>query len=211
VIAVTGTGRVTGPPDLVRARVTATAARPTAAEALAATEAVAAAVRAALDLHGISRLEAASGIFSLAVDQIWEQGGPRVTGYRCDHGIRVTVRDVPAVGQVLADLLAAGGDGVRVDGVEPDIDDVTPLRVRARELAWADALDRATRLAELAGRGLGAVRQIVEDAAPGLPRPITRQAVGSVALAAVSGNAPVGLQPGAVEVAVTLDVQWEIA
>jgi len=207
-ITVPGVGRVAGTPDVVRVRVTASAQRPTAAQALAAAEATAAVVRGALERHGVRGAAAASGVFSLAAEQTWnDPGGPRITGYRCDHEIRVVLRDVPAVGGVLADVLAAGGDGVRVDGVEPALEDDAAARVRARKLAWADALDRATRLAALAGRELGAVSAVVEDGADA-GGPLAPVAAGRQALLAKSD---VSLQPGEVDVAVSLTVRWELS
>jgi hypothetical protein len=208
-ITVPGVGRVAATPDVVRVRVTASSQRPTAAEALAAAEATAAVVRGALERHGVTGAAAASGLFSLAAEQTWsEAGGPRITGYRCDHEIRVVLRDVPAVGRVLADVLAAGGDGVRVDGVEPGIEDDAELRVRARELAWADALDRATRLAALAGRELVRVAGIVEGSGhPSIDVPMAK----TVLMGLPPGAGDVSVRPGDVDVVVALTVQWELS
>lgn len=207
-ISVTGTGRVRVRPDVVRVRLTATARWPAAAQAVAAAEATAADVRAALAAHGVTGADAASGGFALVTEQIWsEQLGPRTTGHRCDHEIAVLLRDVPAAGRVLGDVLAAGGDGVRVDAVEPGLLDATALRIQARELAWADALDAATRLAALTDRPLGAVRSVAEGDdpvdVPGVPS-------GKRLDVALSAGVPVGVQPGDVEVAVTLRVQWDL-
>jgi len=207
-ITVPGAGRVTGTPDVVRVRVTATALRATSAEALAAAEATAADVRAALERHGVTGAAAASGVFSLAAEQAWTESGPRVTGYRCDHEIRVVLRDVAGVGRVLADVLAAGGDGVRVDGVEPGLEDDVALRVRARELAWADALDRATRLAALAGRELGPVAAVAEGSGhPPIGVPLAK----TVLMGFPPGSGDVSVRPGDVEVVVALTVQWELS
>jgi len=206
-ITVPGTGRVEGSPDVVRVRLVASTLRPAAADALAATEVAAAAVRSALSGHGVTGADAASGPFRLTAEQTWtEREGLRVTGYRCDHGIRAVVRDVPALGRVLADVLAAGGDDVRVDAVDADVEDDADLRVRARELAWADALDRATRLAALAGRELGAVATVTEGAGetPGPPQPL------AVAKLAAAPAGDVSLLPGDVAVVVVLTVQWEL-
>jgi uncharacterized protein len=205
-IAVSGVGRVVGSPDVVRLRLAASVLRPTAADALAATEAAAAAVRSVLAGHGVTGADAASGLFRLMAEQAWTEQGPRITGYRCDHEIRAVVRQVPAVGRVLADVLMAGGDAVRVDGVDPGVEDDAALRVRARELAWADALDRATRLAALAGRSLGRVASITEGSAAAPPVPLAEAKM----LHMAAGAADVSVQPGDVDVVVTLTCQWEL-
>lgn len=204
-IAVTGTGRVTWPPDVVRVRVTATALRPTVADAIAAADATVAAVRATLARRAVTGADAASGAFTVGAEQVWTpEGRPQVTGYRCEHEVRVTLRAPSAVGAVLGDVLAAGGDGVRLDGVEPALDDDGAARVRARELAWADAVDRASRLAALAGRDLGLVQQIVEDGAPAQPLPRMLGEAAGLAKA----SADLGVRPGDVAVTVVLAVQF---
>ena len=103
---------------------------------------------------------------SLAVnaEQTWtEQQGSRITGFRSDHDLAVTLRDLASAGRILGEVLVAGGDDVRLNGVEFVVEDDGPLRVTARQTAWYDALDRATQLATLAGRRLGAVQQITEQ------------------------------------------------
>jgi uncharacterized protein YggE len=207
-ISVTGVGRVSAPPDVVRVRVTATALRPTVADAITSVDAVVAAMRAALAGHGVTGDDAASGAFTVGAEQVWTpEGRPQLAGYRCEHGLQVTLRDPAAVGRVLGDLVTAGGDDVRLEGVEPAVDDVAPLRVRARELAWADAVDRGSRIAALAGRELGAVAQVVEGEGPGVPvQPFAVAAGGAELLRSKAMD--VGVQPGLVDVSVTLAVQW---
>ena len=209
-ISVAGAGRAAGTPDVVRVGLTATGARPTAAEAVTVAEAASVAVRAVLERYGISGAEAASATFTVTGEPVYDgRGGPpQGTQYRCEHRILAVLGDVTALGPLLTDVLTAGGDAVAVTGVEPGVRDPAPLRARARALAWADAADRAAQLADLAGRGLGPVLSIVEDGPhPGLPRPQAR----AFALSASAGAAPLDVRAGDVEVQVTLAVEWELA
>ena len=203
-IAVVGSGRATAAPDVVRVRLTATAVRPTLAVALADSEAAAARVRAALAQLGVPAGDATTQGLSVQAEQTWtEQEGSRVTGFRSDHELAITVRDLASIGRVLGEVLAAGGDDVRLGGVEFAIEDDTELQAAARTLAWWDAHGRASQLAGLAGRRLGAVQQITEQGgfSPGPVVPMRLMA---------SAAKEVGVEPGTVGVEVSLSVQWTL-
>jgi uncharacterized protein len=204
-VSVTGTGRATAAPDVMRAAMTATAMRPSLAEALAAAEAAAARIRAALTDAGVAAVDAATAGLSVNAEQVWnENTGPRITGYRAEHEIALTLRDLDSAGRMLGQALAAGGDDVRLGGVSFAIEDEGPLRVQARELAWHDASARARQLAQLAGRPLGAVKQVNEQAV-GMPGPMPM-----VRMAMAAGAADVAVQPGSVGIEISLGVQWSL-
>jgi uncharacterized protein YggE len=207
VISVGGTGRASAAPDVMRVRLTATALRPSVAAALAASEMSVTGIRAALTAAGVMAADASTLGLAINAEQVWtEQQGPRTVGYRSEHQLAVSLRDLAAAGRVLGEALAAGGDDVRLDGVSFEVDDETPLRERARAAAWADAERRARQLATLAGRTLGEVREITEQSGVA-PGPIVPMMAKRDAMAAVE----VGVQPGSVGVEVTLAVQWALS
>jgi uncharacterized protein YggE len=206
-IAVTGIGAAAGRPDVVRAQLTATAIRPKLADALSAAEAAAGRVREALARFGLTGEDAATFGLSVTAEEVWREGkGSHITGFRADHTMALTVRDVAAVGSVLGQVLVAGGDDVRLGGVEFAVEDEAALRAQAREAAWADALARAGQLAELAGVGLGPVAEIEERVAGyGPPRPMMAMR------AEMAPAADLAVEPGRVGVSVSLDVRWALA
>ena len=65
------------------------------------------------------------------------------------------VRDLDQTGAILDGVVKAGGDLVRVNGISFSVDDPSPLKVQARELAVQEAMKKAQELATLAGVGLG--------------------------------------------------------
>lgn len=204
-IAVTGTGRAAAEPDIVRVRLGISVLRPSAAAAVADADAAVRRVRAALAGLGVSSRDATTQGLSVNAQQEWtQQEGNRITGFLAEHELLVTLRDVEALGQVLGELLAAGGDDARLHGVEFAIDDSDPLLATAREAAWWDALARANQLATLTGRRLGAIQQVVEGGTPE-PGPV-RFAKDAVLAAA----APLDVRAGTVAVEVTLSVRWAI-
>jgi uncharacterized protein YggE len=204
VIAVVGTGRAAADPDVVRVRLGVSVLRPVAAAAVAAADDGVRRVRAALTALGVPPRDASTQGLSVAAEQVWtESEGPRITGFRADHELLVTLRDLGAVGQVLGELLTAGGDDARLHGVEFAVEDADQLRAAAREAAWWDAVARATQLAGLAGCRLGAVQQLIEGTVAG-PGPM--MFAKAEVLTAAAGTMDV--QPGTVSVEVTLSVSW---
>ena len=198
-ITVGGHGVARAAPQLARVRFGASVGRPRLEDSLSAADGVVRRVREALDRFGVPREDAVTGW--LSVQQIHHEGV-----YRSGHTIEVTVRDLARVGDLLAGVLLAGGEGSTLDGVEFDVTDRTRLATEARAAAWDDAHGRAEQLAAHAGRRLGAVTAVAE-VEPGF-RPVTRAMTFA---AAGAGPESVDVEPGAVAVEVSLTVTWSFA
>jgi uncharacterized protein YggE len=202
-VQVGGDGSVSAAPDLARVRLAGTALRPTVLDAMAAADGAVRRIRQAVGGLGVAAADAATRTISVAMEQDWSEKPPRTTGFRAEHALTVTVRDIARLGEVMGAGLAAGGDDVRLDGVEFAIADDAALRERAREAAWTDALSRAEQLARLAGRRLGPVLDVIE----GVPPP---GGVRPMAMAARAAAAP-DVEPGSMDVEVRLTVRWALA
>jgi uncharacterized protein len=199
-----GQGRATGAADVCRVSLVATALRPTVAAALGDSERAVRQVRDALAAAGVAPQDAATSSVSVHAEEDYSgQRGPRLLGYRAEHGLELVLRDLASAGRVLGDAVAAGGEAVRLQAVSFAVEDDADLRARAREAAWADALRAGEQLARLAGGALGAVRSIDETVTRdgGGPRPLAARA---------AGVAEIGLQPGGVDVRAALGVVWEL-
>jgi hypothetical protein len=96
----------------------------------------------------------------------------------------------------------AGGDRTRLLRTSFDHADRLDLLIAARDAAFADALDRAGQLAALAGRELGAVRQVLE----GMPAWGRRSGAHGVAMAMPASEPPV--DPGTLDVTAAVTVSW---
>jgi uncharacterized protein YggE len=81
--------------------------------------------------------------------------------------VRVTVRDLAAVGATIDAAIAAGAN--RVHHVGFSVSDPAEAQRRAREAAVADARARAAHYATLAGARLGAALTITEGGATAPP------------------------------------------
>lgn len=130
----------------------------------------------------------------------------RHDGYQVANGVRVTVRDLARLGDLLAAGLEAGATAA--SDVAFDLSDERreeALR-RAREAAMRDARAKAEHYAALAGVGLGGVLSIAEgDARPGGWMHAARAAVDAPPFARVP------IEPGESELAVSVAVVYSIA
>jgi uncharacterized protein YggE len=82
--------------------------------------------------------------------------------------VRLTVRDVKRLGEILDAAIALGANQVR--GIEFEVSNAEALKDAARKQAVANAKQRAELYASAAGVQLGPVLQIAEGASEG-PRP----------------------------------------
>ena len=199
-----GQGRAAGAADVCRVSLVATALRPTVGAALGDSEQAARRVREALTAAGVVPADAATSSVSVHAEEDYSgQRGPRLLGYRAEHGLELVLRDRGSAGRVLADAVTAGGEAVRLNGVSFAVEDDADLRARAREAAWTDALRAGEQLARMAGGALGAVRSINEASVrgDGGPRPMTARA---------EAVTEIGLQPGGIDVRTALAVVWEL-
>nr|WP_279164313.1 SIMPL domain-containing protein [Rhodococcus erythropolis] len=64
---------------------------------------------------------------------------------------------------VIAACVSVGGDAIRLDGLEVDLDDRSDLATKARELAWTAAESKARQFADLADKDLVEVLEVLED------------------------------------------------
>ena len=205
-IVVLGSGMASGPPDVLHAQLGCTATSDSVGGALAAATQALDALRDSLVTAGVAAADVSTS--AMRVENHWSATAQAPQGYEAFLGLAVSLRDLDGAGGVLAAALAAAGDAGRLHGVSLSISDPGPLLTTARELALADAREKAEHLAALSGRELGALRSVEEHAEPQLAR-------SSTALAAMSGRASgrasIPVERGETEVVVVLGVRWDLS
>jgi uncharacterized protein YggE len=98
--------------------------------------------------------------------------GRRLT-YRVSNQLRLTLRNLDRIGDVLGAAVSAGAN--RVWGMTFEIEDPKPLLQKAREQAMQDARSRAEQLATLGGARLGRVLSVTEQPSSGpIPMPMAK-------------------------------------
>lgn len=78
-----------------------------------------------------------------------------LVGYRVNNSATIKVRDLDGVGEIIDDVVTAGGDSTRVNNIRFTVEDPKPMMTQLREEAVADALAKAQHFADLTGVGLG--------------------------------------------------------
>jgi uncharacterized protein YggE len=203
-IEVTGTGSASAAPDTVTLTLGVETRRDTAERAYSDAGAAATAVAVALRAEGVADMDLHTSGVSLRADSVWAEGqGQKVTGYVASTALRVGIRSQAAAPSVIAAAVAAGGDAIRITGMEQGFADASGLVASAQEAAWADALAKAQRFAELAGAGLGPVISVSEQPPSGPPIP-----VGGLVRAYAAEALPV--EAGESSVSASVRVEWEL-
>jgi len=161
-VCVTGHGQARVVPDSAVVRIAATHRAPGVADALAGADTAAAQVVATAREHTSPERMGTTGV------QIWpvhdQDGSP--SGFEARHALSVRCADVASAGTLLTALTEQVGDRLQVDGVSLELTDraEAEAETRARAAAYADAVDRGTQLAALAGTGLGDPQAVLEGA-----------------------------------------------
>ena len=161
-VTVTGQGEARVAPDSAVVRVSAVHGRPAwprPSPAPTARPTQIATTAAAVHDPGAGRLDVAADL-----DRPRRRPG-RPAGFQARHSLVIRCPDIEAAGGLLTALADAVGDRLEVEGVSLEVADQSGAVVAAREAAYADAVDRATHLAALAGAELGDVQDVVEGGA----------------------------------------------
>jgi uncharacterized protein YggE len=205
-IQVSGTGRVTGTPDLLRLQASVQVTKPDVDSAMQGANTTMAAVQAALKADGVAAADLQTSGLSVQPNYDYSNNSaPKITGYVVSENLSVVLRHLSTAGTTITDIAQAGGDALRIDGASLDIDDDSALLSQARVQAFADAKAKADAYAKAAGHALGDVVTISE-ASTSQPQPVY---VGDMAKASAA-SAPVPLQAGSQDVTVTVTVRWSI-
>ena len=164
-IWVTGMGQVTSAPDIATLNGGVEAVAETVAEARSKAAEAMDAMMEALTFLGVEDRDIQTTSFNIYPEYQYDRENDRseLVGYRVNNQIAVTIRDLDLVGAVIDDMVEAGGDLARFNGIRFGLDDPKPLETEARKLAVEDLTAKATELADNAGVSLGDLVYISES------------------------------------------------
>jgi uncharacterized protein YggE len=190
-VTVTGHAEARVVPDTAVVRVAAVHRATGVADALAGADS------AARQIAATGREHTSPERIGTASVQVWpthdREGDP--AGFEARHSVTIRCPDVESAGALLTALAEGVGDRMQLEGVSVDLTDRSPAEAAAREAAYADAVERGTHLAALAGSLLGDPQAVMEsayaDAPPGLPKRATLAAAASLEPGEVSVHASV--------------------
>ncbi|MCI2424556.1 SIMPL domain-containing protein [Candidatus Acetothermia bacterium] len=207
-ISVTGQGRVSVIPDIAMVALGIEARADTVAEAIIpATEAMEAVI-AALKAHGVEEKDIQTFHFSISQAWEWDKvGGSIPAGFLVSNMVRARIRALDAVGVIIDAVVRAGGDFIRIHGIDFTVEDPTPYHYEAREKAFANAKAKAVQLARLAGVTLGKPIFITENMAHFPPKPMAHR---MEVTAVIEPGFVTPIIPGEQEVIINVQVTFAI-
>jgi uncharacterized protein YggE len=203
-ISVTGTGRAEAAPDLLTLSIGVECRRETVGAAYADAGKVSAAVTAALRDHGVGSQDITTTGLNVRAEINWQEGrGQSVSGYLASSVLSVRIRELAGASEIIAAAVGAGGNDVRLNGLELGFTDPSAVTARARDAAWNDALATAQHFASLAGARLGKVVSVTQHSGfqPPVPVATMQRAVAADSLS---------LEAGESGITATVDVVWEL-
>ena len=127
-----------------------------------------------------------------------------IVGFNVSNQLKVKVRDLDSVGGVIDEVVEAGGDLIRFQGVSFTIEDTEELQDQARALAIEDLLKKAAQVADLAGVELGQLVFITETSGPRVTPRFISEGV------AFAQAAPTPILAGELDVVVTVQAAFDI-
>ena len=216
-IWVTGTGELNLSPDiaLIRLGVETTSPSVTEArdEAATAMDAVVTAVKA----KGLSDEDIQTTSFN-----IWPQydrqevvtNGVRssvrvLSGYTVSNDAVIKVRDLDAIGTIIDDVVDAGGDAARVNGIDFSIEDPGAHTTQLREDAVNAALENAKHFASLTGVTLGKLVYVTEVSDSPIVQGVAESRAFAMAAAAPAAPAT-GISGGSLDLTLTVRAGFAI-
>jgi uncharacterized protein YggE len=215
-IWVNGVGMVVTEPDIANLNLGVEASASTVSVARGQAAVSMTAIVAFLTANGVAERDIRTQSFNISPQYTYQEklssNGLRtnervLTGYQVTNTVSVRVRELDQTGPLLDGVVEAGGDLVRVNGISFSIDDPSPLKIQARELAVQEALEKAKELADLAGVTLGQLVFISESSST--PSYNTVESRGDLAMAA-SSFAPTPISAGEAQIRVSVQAAFAI-
>lgn len=202
-IRLDATGIVKAKPDIAHIMLGVSAEAETARAALDQNSAAMAKVIEALKLSGVGGADMQTTDFSVRprVEASKPEGKTVITGYSVVNMLRITVRDLAKLGEILDQAVSLGSN--EIGGIQFDIALSSALMDDARRQAMALATRKAELYAQAAGAKLARVISIDEQsAAPWRPQ--------NMSVRASTRAMEVPIEQGEAELQVTIAVTWEL-
>ncbi|OGL89105.1 hypothetical protein A3H75_00195 [Candidatus Uhrbacteria bacterium RIFCSPLOWO2_02_FULL_51_9] len=207
--SVTGEGRVFAPPNI--AEITLGVRTEKAQTAQAATKDNVEKMNRVIEAikkAGVEAKDIKTTDYQLYADYNYTQNqGRELTGWNLSQSVRVKIRNLDSIGDVIAKATAAGAN--QADSVSFTIDDEEELKKQARAEAIEKAKAKAEELSKAAGIKLGKVINVYENYTP---PPITPYYYKGEADGMGGGGdiPPPSLQPGQNEVVVNVTLVYKV-
>ena len=162
-IHVTGSGSVTGEPDIAMLDLGVSVEKETVAEAREEAASAMTALINSLQANDVAKKDIKTENFSIYPQYDYVENVRTLRGYRVNNTVRAKIRDLATLSDVIDNAASAGGNSIVINSIQFMIDDTAPLQTEARSLAVKDAEAKAQVLAEASGVRLGEPITITES------------------------------------------------
>ncbi len=206
-IHVTGSGSVTGEPDIATLNLGVSAEKASVEEARESAASAMTSVIESLKTNDIAETDIQTENFSIHPQYDYTDNGRVLRGYRVNNTVSAKVRELESLSDIIDDAAKAGGDIVVVNAIRFMIEDATALQTQARALAVKNAEMKADTLAEASGVTLGKPVTITEANFSGGPRIAFAE---SAALADDSDRSSTPIEAGELTITVNITIVYEI-
>ncbi|HEX7017837.1 MAG TPA: SIMPL domain-containing protein [Patescibacteria group bacterium] len=204
---VTGESEIVTVPDEAQVSVGIEAQASTVAQAQAQTNQVISAITDQLSDLGIAKEDIKTTNYNVNPQYDFNSGTNRITGYMVSSNLRIKVKELDKVNQVIDSATGAGAN--RIGGITFTLSEEKEeeLVKQARKEAIEDAKEDAQELASLAGMKLGRIINVSEDRG-GQPMPLMMQR--SVSFDAMGGaEEATQVEPGSTTFKYTVTLSYE--
>lgn len=205
-ITVAGEGKVTSAPDLALLNLGVRSDGATVKAAQTDNTRKMNAIIAAIKELKIEAKDIQTSGYSIYPKTDWSNGRQNILGYTVSQNVSVKVRNLDAVGDVLAKAGELGAN--QIGGIEFTIDDPTSERAEARGKAIEDARKKAEQLADQLGLKILKVVTFSETSRDGIP-PMP-YGVMEKSLAADAAQVAPDIQSGTQDVISNVNVTFEV-
>jgi hypothetical protein len=162
------------------------------------------AVVEALKDMGVTAEDIQTSNFSVWPMEDYDDNGSRYMKYVVDNTIYITIRDLSKLGALLDTVVASGANNI--NSLSFDVADKTAALTEARQKAMDNAEALAQELAQMAGLKVGEIQNITYTDYYSSPYYGYGMGGGGVTYSAAS----VPIQPGRMQVSVTVNVTYEL-
>ena len=215
-IWVSGTGEISLAPDIALIRLGVETTSPSVTEARDESATAMDAVVTAVKNNGLNDEDIQTTSFNIWPEYERQEvitNGVRsnirvLTGYRVSNTAVIKVRDLDAVGAIIDDVVNAGGDAARINGIDFSIEDSSQYTTQLREDAVNAALEKAQHFATLTGVTLGKLVYVTDVSDSPIVQPLAESR--AFAMAAAPAAPATGISGGSLDLTLTVRAGFAI-
>jgi uncharacterized protein len=201
-VTASGTGTTQAAPDTAEMSFGVSANSANAKSALDSVSKTAEQIITAVKKQGVDEKDIQTRDISVYPQSTEQNGKQVITGYQANLSVRVKVRDLEKLGDVISAANSAGANNI--SGPAFTVADPAPFEAKAIDEAVADARKRAEAMAKAAGKSVGTVLSISSTDAGSIPTPMY------AADASLAAGKSVPVEPGQLDITANVVVIFEL-